>query len=421
MNRKNRIITLTILLWLAVGSLIAIGGDLNPPAGPVLGTMKPLTDIEPRIAINSTNTPGDANSLFKITSPGSYYLTGNVTGVVGKHGIEIVTSGVTLDLMGFDLVGVVDSVRNGIFVSAGFLNNITVRNGSVRGWGRAGVEAVVFAADNCTVLDVCASGNDVGITVGGKGSALTGCLTYNNTGHGFYVGFGCTMTRCSAIINGTNGFYTSSACTITGCTAYLNAGTGISTGGNCTITGCAAFANSGNGIEAIGGSTITGCAAGSNTGDGIWTNIGSTITGCTAGGNAGTGITAVSGCTASNCTATSNTLDGIVVSHECMVLANTCSSNGSGAGDGAGIHATGIGNRIEGNTCSTADRGIDVDGSGNIIIRNTCSGNTTNWDIVANNVYGPIIDRTVPTSPAVSGNSAASSLGSTDPNANFSY
>ena len=31
--------------------------------------------------------------------------------------------------------------------------------------------------------------------------------------------------------------------------------------------------------------------------------------------------------------------------------------------------------------------------SRNIIVRNTCSGNGTNWDIVANNHYGPIINR----------------------------
>jgi hypothetical protein len=40
---------------------------------------------------------------------------------------------------------------------------------------------------------------------------------------------------------------------------------------------------------------------------------------------------------------------------------------------------------------------------------------------VANNVFGPIIDRSAPASAAVLGNSAASSLGSTDANANFTY
>jgi len=78
-------------------------------------------------------------------------------------------------------------------------------------------------------------------------------------------------------------------------------------------------------------------------------------------------------------------------------------------------------NRIEGNNCTGADRGIDIDSIGNIIIRNTCSGNTIDWVIAANNVFGPIIDRRAPASAAVSGFSAASTLGSTDANANFSY
>ena len=104
-----------------------------------------------------------------------------------------------------------------------------------------------------------------------------------------------------------------------------------------------------------------------------------------------------------------------------MIRGNNCASNGNGAGNGAGIHATGADNRIEGNNCIGADRGIDVDFLGNIIIKNTCSNNTTNWDIVANNVCGPILDRTAPASAAILGNSAPSSLGTTDPNANFSY
>jgi len=108
------------------------------------------------------------------------------------------------------------------------------------------------------------------------------------------------------------------------------------------------------------------------------------------------------------------------VTINCAVLANACSFNGNG-GDGAGIHATDSDNRIEGNNCTGADRGIDVDVAGNIIIKNTCAGNTINWVIAANNVVGPILDRRVPASAAISGNSAPDSTGSTHPNANFSY
>ena len=42
-------------------------------------------------------------------------------------------------------------------------------------------------------------------------------------------------------------------------------------------------------------------------------------------------------------------------------------------------------------------------------------------DIVANNICGPIVDRTAPASGAILGSSGVSSLGSTDANANFSH
>jgi len=104
-----------------------------------------------------------------------------------------------------------------------------------------------------------------------------------------------------------------------------------------------------------------------------------------------------------------------------VIRGNTCATNGLGAGDGANIHATLTQNRIAGNHCSSADRGIGVDNFGNIIIKNTCSGNTINWVIVANNVCGPILDRTAPASAAINGNSAPDSTGSAHPNANFTY
>ena len=103
------------------GALVALAGPLSPPGGPVASTGKTLTEVEPRIAVNATNTPGTATSLFKITQPGSYYLTGNITGVSGKNGIEIAASGVSLDLTGFDLSGVPGSL-DGVNWSAGSTN-----------------------------------------------------------------------------------------------------------------------------------------------------------------------------------------------------------------------------------------------------------------------------------------------------------
>ena len=54
--------------------------------------MKTLDQVEARIPIDATNTPGDATSSFKIIAPGSYYLTGNVTGESGKNGLSVAAS-----------------------------------------------------------------------------------------------------------------------------------------------------------------------------------------------------------------------------------------------------------------------------------------------------------------------------------------
>ena len=188
-----------------------------------------------------------------------------------------------------------------------------------------------------------------------------------------------------------------------------------------TVSNCSAFQNTGNGISTGDGCTVSNCSARLNTGFGISVANGSTVSNCTAFNNSADGINTTTGSTVADCTVSFNTLNGILCSSSCIIRGNTCASNGNGAGNGAGIRATSTNNRIEGNNCTLADRGIDVDAPGNIIIRNTCSGNTINWVIVANNVCGPILDRTAPGSFPVNGNSAVSSLGSTDPNANFTY
>ncbi|HKQ48910.1 MAG TPA: right-handed parallel beta-helix repeat-containing protein [Phycisphaerae bacterium] len=345
------------VLTIATGLWIAHAGDLNPPVGPVAPTMKTLAEVEPRIAINATNTPGDADSLFNISQRGSYYLTGNITGVAGKHGIEIAAGGVTLDLNGFDLVGVAGmGPFDGVSVTVVGLTNVAVVNGSVRNWGHTGID--IFLASNSRVADVLASGN---------------------AGNGISAGSVCTVTNCSAYLNTGHGFITGNGCTVSNCSAYTNTGNGISTNGGCTVSNCSVFLNTAS------------------------------------------GITTSSGCTVADCIARANTLDGIVCGSACVIRGNTCSSNGSG-GDGAGIHAFGTDgdNRIEGNNCTDADRGIDVDFAGNLIIKNTCSGNTTNWDVAIGNAVAPIVAATT-NGAAIGGNTYAGSLGSTDPNANFTY
>jgi len=348
-------------------------GSLTPPGAPA-PTFKTLAQIEPRTPIGTNTTPGDADSLFKITQPGSYYLTTNLTGVAAKHGIEIAVGGVTLDLMGFELAGGVTNSLDGVRVSLSVIvTNLAIRNGSVRNWGGDGVDAINAANGQYQDLRLSANG-----------------------GRGLFCGAG------SAVVN---------------CAATFNTGDGINVSSGSTVSGSTAQGNTGRGIVAVLGSTVSGCAATFNTGDGIVAGHGSTVSGCAARGNTGDGISAGTGSTVTGCTATFNTGDGIQVSSDCRVTDNTCDSNGDG-GDGAGIHATGTDNRIEGNNVTDNDRGIDVDSTGNFIIRNSASGNTTNWDVVAGNV---ILVVNATTAAAVLGSSGGTAPGSTDPNANFSY
>jgi hypothetical protein len=377
MTRHHLIAAFSALALITAAGLLT-AGPINPPVGPIASTAKPLSEVEPRTAINAANTPGDATSLFKITQPGSYYLTGNITGVAGKHGIAIASSGVTLDLNGFDLIGVpAMGAFDGASVTIAGLTNLAVVNGSIRNWGGDGVDLGTLQADNSRMSGIVASGN---------------------TGTGIVGGQGCTVTNCSS---------------------GLNNGAGISTGSGSSVNDCSTSGNgSGAGIAVGAGSTVTRCSV-SNCGAGINAGLSCTIVSCAAQANDGNGILVGLGSLVADCSVRTSTLDGIRCVSGCFIRNNNCSSNGTG--DGADIHATGNDSRIEGNTCTLATRGIQVDGPGNIILRNSCSGNTLNWVIVANNVCGPILDRTAPASAAISGNSAPSSLGSTDSNANFSY
>ncbi len=374
---SQSLLVIAALAFVGPLSLVLALGPLTPPAGPVASTPGP----EPRTAINATNTPGDGDSLFKITQPGSYYLTGNITGVAGKHGIEIAQWGVTLDLNGFEINGAAAGTLDGITISAGGPRSITVMNGSVREWDGNGVN--VSLAVGCRVEGLIAANNTGdGITTGSYG-VVERCVAYNNDGKGIIVGTSSSVTHCTSVSSGSNGISLGSDSSASDCVSTGSGANGMTTGSNCVVTRCAITRSATDGIRATDGTAVIDCAI------------------------------------------RDSGLDGIDCSDKCVIRGNVCVGNGTttGASGGAGIHATGSGNRIEGNQCSDADRGIDVDGTGNIIIRNTCAGNPQAFVISADNFYGPIIDRRVPApvagTAAVLGFSATSTLGTSDSNANF--
>jgi len=346
-----------------------LAGDTTPPSGPVAPTMRTLDEVEPRTMINLDNTPGDADSVFRIDSPGSYYLIGNLKGFSGKHGIEIASDNVTIDLMGFHVSGVTGSI-DGIKTTVFGLQNITILNGTVEGWGGNGIDIGLVASENSIVDGVRASQNaTAGIRVG-HNTLVTRCVTSDNT-FGILSGVGCVITDC---------------------TVRHSTGWGLDGGFGGVVTNCTSYDNDTNGIV-INAGTITDCTAAQNGLNGIQPSGSCTVTGCTAQGNAGNGFSANS---------------------DTIFLNNTSTDNGD-----AGIYVFGDNCRIEGNNCIDNTTGIEIDGDANYIIRNVCTDNTTNFDLAENNRFGAIIDHTISSTIPVVGNSAGSAMGTTDPWANF--
>jgi hypothetical protein len=351
--KRTTLLSAATPLAVAAAAILAVG-DLNPPAGAVAETGKRLAEIEPRIAVNATNTPGDATSLFRITQPGSYYLTGNVTGASGKNGILITTGNVTLDLNGFRLAGAVSSLDGIGCTGAG---SLIVRNGTVLNWGGDGIDLLL--GTNVLIEEIISTNNiGDGISCGVRGR-IRDCTASNNSGDGITSSTNSVVTGCLSEVNGLDGIAVTTVGVVSDCTSRFNNGVGIR-------------------LAALGFSTIE------------------------------------------RCTVSESGLDNIL-GGKGMRIVNNVSAFAGRVGTGAAIRITNNDSYIAGNLCTQSDVGIDVGLSGNMIVGNFCSGNIVNWDIVANNVVGVIVDRSAPASAAILGNSAPGSTGTTDPNANFTF
>lgn len=397
MRRTPTTASIAATTLIATAGLLC-AGPLSPPPGGISSTMKTLTEVEPRIAINTANTPGDNDatpSLYKITHPGSYYLTGDITGVPSWIGIEIVSAGVTIDLNGFEVRGAPGSV-DGIATTAASLTGIEIKNGSVRGWGRCGINLGLNPTKGSTLRDLRATGNDTGISAG-MGAVVMNCTATENSGNGLVASLGSALAGCTAIDNESIGIATGAGSTIADCAAYSNVGYGFNIGADSTVSNSSARFNAGHGFGAFPHCTLSGCSAGENSQNGFSLSSGATVT---------------------NCAAAANCANGFEIDGESILLNNTASHNGDCAA-GAGIKVNGGHNRLEGNNCTLADFGIQVIGPFNIIVRNTCAANSMNWSIQASNFYGPVMDLNPLGSVGFQGNGAPGNLGSTDPNANF--
>ena len=323
---------------------------------------------DPRTAVQSL--PGGADAQFVISSPGSYYLSNNITGVAGKSGIRVASDSVIIDLNGFALLGVPGS-DDGITTEGGTtLYNGAVLNGSAQGWGRDGLN--MGNQRNARVVGVHASDN-------GRGGITTSS--------------DCTLSQCTAAHNNSYGISVYQSCTIKGCTAFENGAGGMQASDSSVFVGCSSVNNEGDGLKVISGAgTFEDCTVQANHGNGIVlfnnsTGRGGSVANCTATENFGSGISAQGaskGVTISRCTVSSNGVDGIRVGANSSVQDNTANFN-----KGSGVRASGSDNRIDGNNATRNHKGIDTDSGGNLIVRNSASGNVVNYEFTGVNTFGP--------------------------------
>jgi len=321
---------------------ISLGQNyIEPPAnalsnGVPIPTMKTMDQVEPRALI--TSLP------YVISAPGSYYVASPLTGCSGSNGIAIAASHVRLDLSGFPLQGVSNSL-SGIAV-LGAQNNIEIRNGIVCNWGMFGIDAAGQAKD-ISVVEIKAYGNGAG---------------------GIYVGENSCVERCVAMNNGFLAPPTNPPST-----------DGIQAGSYSTIQDCKSRYNKGANIHGYNYTRIVGCTASESAqANGIWAEM---------------------YCTIKDCVAAANFSHGITVGSRCRVVENTFADNGIAqpATNAAGILVEGSNNFIERNILAGNDIGIFVPNvpsntpMGNLIINNAATKNGIDYQILApNNFAGPV-------------------------------
>jgi parallel beta-helix repeat protein len=410
--RLNRytIAPISALVCIA-GAAIVLAGPLDPPAGTIAPTYKTLADVEPRIAISQATTPGNDQYLFRITQPGSYYLTSNIRVDSISYGIEIAASSVTIDLNGFTIYGGTEPGSSGIYSSQNLLRGITIRNGEFSNFEDSGINLATFPVVDGVIEHVkCRSNRGHGVWVGNS-FRITGCSAISNNGDGFRTGRNTTITECTATGNlGDSGISVDDGSVVASCIANTNQNFGFTLGNGVTIDRSAAFANI-RGMTTGENAVVTACTIYDNRYEGIVAASGSSITACTARSNGAIGIDVAAECTVSGCTSTFNGNHGIAGRDNSQIVGNTCTRNGvTATGTGAGIFVNGSASRIDSNHVSSNDYGIRTTTADTLVVRNTARDNTnTNYS------FG------VPTESAQIITNPGANFVAANPWANFSY
>lgn len=173
------VVSVLALVALVLCSLSGYAGKLEPnaPPGP---TMKTLDEVEPRMPISQSDIP------LTISTSGSYYFTGDLTAT--DTGITVEANDVTIDLMGYQLIGPGSGTSHGVYMDG--RRNVEVCNGTVRRFGRSGIyEADGIYGKNHRVVNVRTLSNGwLGIQLAGEGNLVQDCTSAGNGSTGIFGG-----------------------------------------------------------------------------------------------------------------------------------------------------------------------------------------------------------------------------------------
>ncbi|MCA9305534.1 MAG: right-handed parallel beta-helix repeat-containing protein [Phycisphaerales bacterium] len=409
MKTRTGVLGVVVLATVFVGWSFA--GDLNPPPGTVMPTMKTLDEVEPRTPLDPADVP------IVIGSSGSYYITGNFSALIaGQDAITINADDVTLDLNGFSIRNTEIGFFNRGVVIASSAENVHILNGAIIGCDLEGVSGPdsmgvsvsglrvgdcggngIYLGSDANVRGCTLVSNNEGARVG-NGSAVHNTVANSNQSHGITIVGTGTISGCSANSNGGAGFASGFAGNITDCSARGN-DTGIYGGTGSLIARCTVFQSASHGVRVDNDARVIDTTTSSNGGNGIDAGDACAIERCTVNENEINGVLAGIHARVIDCTASENGVHGIETDGDATIKGNNCDSNGVSSTVGAGVLVTGADCRVEDNNCTDNDYGFLTFASGCLIVRNSASGNTTaNFNISAGNDLG-----TIQTSPIGAG------------------
>jgi len=147
-----------------------------------------------------------ASLPYTISSPGFYYIDKDLS-CSGAHGITINADHVTLDLMGFSLIGPGGTGGNyGVYMSE--RANVEIRNGTVRNFSGHGIGEGYTGATGHRIVNMRARDNGgSGISLGGTSHTVKGCTAVGNGTTGIYASYGSTITGNTCRNNTDYGIY----------------------------------------------------------------------------------------------------------------------------------------------------------------------------------------------------------------------